>query len=141
MSFEVKVVLDSVAPCGKRLTTITCTSPRIILAEINTHRDRARNAASSRAIPFPVMTRNILDDPFVPIQWGGEQSGMQSAGPIPVELSDYAEQIWREALADAMRHATRLHNIGRSYNEYHRLTSGPRDRKSTRLNSSHSQIS
>ena len=46
-----KVVLDSTCN-GKRLITIECKYWRAIHSEIMTHRDRARNAMSSRAIPF-----------------------------------------------------------------------------------------
>jgi len=47
-----KVVLDSVAPSGVRLTTVELHYWRMIHSEIMTHRDRARNSASSRAVPF-----------------------------------------------------------------------------------------
>ncbi len=47
-----RVVLDSVGPNGKRLISVEMRYWRAIHAEFMTHRDRARNAASSRAIPF-----------------------------------------------------------------------------------------
>lgn len=47
-----KVILDSVGPNGKRIVSVECRYWRAIHSEIMTHRDRARNAASSRAIPF-----------------------------------------------------------------------------------------
>lgn len=50
--FDAKVVLASVGPAGVPIFSIQCTYPRFIHAEIMTHRDRARNAASSRAIPW-----------------------------------------------------------------------------------------
>lgn len=50
--FKAKVVADSVGPNGARITSVEMTYPRFIHAEIMTHRDRARNAASSRAIPW-----------------------------------------------------------------------------------------
>ncbi len=50
--FNAKVVLDSIGPNGKRLITVEARYWRAIHAEIMTHRDRARSAASSRAIPF-----------------------------------------------------------------------------------------
>jgi hypothetical protein len=52
MAFKAKVVLDSVGPNRRRLISVEATYPRFIHAEIMTHRDRARNAASSRAIPW-----------------------------------------------------------------------------------------
>lgn len=108
--FEVKVILDSIAPCGKRLTTITCTSPRIILAEINTHRDRARNAASSRAIPLKTMLRQIEDDPFVPIRFGSEQRGMQTGGEV--DEPGLARAIWLDARDEAIQSAIKLSQLG-----------------------------
>lgn len=47
-----KVVLDSIGPNGKRIVTVEARYWRGIHSELMTHRDRARNAASSRAIPF-----------------------------------------------------------------------------------------
>lgn len=52
MSVYAKVIADSVSPDGQRITTVELRYWRAIHAEIMTHRDRARNAASSRAIPF-----------------------------------------------------------------------------------------
>lgn len=46
------MVLDSVGPNGKRLVSIEARYWRALHSEVMTHRDRARNAASSRAIPF-----------------------------------------------------------------------------------------
>lgn len=38
MMIESKIILDSVNPAGVRLTTVSVTMPRFILAELNTHR-------------------------------------------------------------------------------------------------------
>lgn len=113
--FYCKVILDSMAPCQKRLTTVEIRYPRFIHSEIMTHRDRARNAASSRAIPFPAMCERIDANPVVPLKWGMEQGGMQTGDEIPEKMRPLAKQIWLEACADAMKHARRLHNIGASY--------------------------
>lgn len=110
MAFEVKIIADSVAPCGKRLTTITATFPRIILAEVNTHRDRARNAASSRAIPFPKMLENIMADPFIPIRFGSEQRGMQTGGEVAE--TGLAQAIWLDARDVAIGYAQKLADLG-----------------------------
>lgn len=59
MGFQVKVILDSISPNGKRLTTVEMTYPRFIHAEFMTHRDRARNAASSRAIPWKRLKKSF----------------------------------------------------------------------------------
>jgi hypothetical protein len=87
-----KVILDSVGPNGKRLISVEMRYWRAIHAEFMTHRDRARNAASSRAIPFlrfkdekPVPNCSysyVKDDAFFPEFVGTEQKGMQSGGEL-----------------------------------------------------------
>ena len=47
-----EIIADSRNEFGNRITTFVLTFPRIILAELNTHRMFSRNSASSRAIPF-----------------------------------------------------------------------------------------
>ena len=75
--YEAKVVADSVAN-GVRLTTISVTFPRIVLAEQNTHRVLSRNTASSRAIPIKTRCDAIEANPFVPLAFGKNKKGMQS---------------------------------------------------------------
>jgi hypothetical protein len=115
MQFEVKVIEDSVSPSGKRLTTITATYPRFIHSEIMTHRDRARNAASSRAIPWSKMRQMVATYPVIPIAWGAEQSGMQPSGEIPEKMRGLATEIWLEARDSAIKFADMLARIGEIY--------------------------
>jgi hypothetical protein len=63
---------------GIPLYTFLLTSPRIILAEINTHRVLSRNAASSRAIAIKKQRENVLFDPFIPLSIGENKRGMQA---------------------------------------------------------------
>ena len=51
------------------------TLPRILLAELNTHRQLARNAASSRAIPVTKMQDFIASETYVP-EFASNQAGM-----------------------------------------------------------------
>lgn len=111
MDFAAKIVLDSVAPCGARLTTVELTYPRFIHSEVLTHRDRERNSASSRAIPFEAMIRRIDENPVVPIEWQQEGGGMQGRGEIPEALRPLARAIWLKAYEDAKCHAAALRAI------------------------------
>lgn len=72
-----KIIADSVDPRGNRLTTFVLTFPRMVLAELNTHRMFSRNSASSRAIPFKKMVQAVKDNPFIPVAWQKHHSGMQ----------------------------------------------------------------
>jgi thymidylate synthase ThyX len=71
------VICDSINEHNDRITTIECVVPRIVLAEFNTHRMFSRNSASSRAIPAKKMIQMLRDEPFIPIKWMKQHSGMQ----------------------------------------------------------------
>ena len=44
MTYSAKIILDSLAQNGHRLTTMEVVFPRYILAEFNTHRQFSRNS-------------------------------------------------------------------------------------------------
>ena len=108
MSFDVKVLADSRSPEGFRLTTVEATFPRFILAEFNTHRVFSRNSASSRAIPIAKQIRRVLEHPYVPIEFGSNQPGMQAGPPLTGEAEQTAEQEWLRARDDAVRRVLAL---------------------------------
>lgn len=89
-----KVVCDSLAPHGIRLTTLELTYPRFILAEFNTHRVFSRNSASSRAIPIQKMLRAVLFDPAVPVEWGANRKGMQAGRELRGIKKWLVRRLW-----------------------------------------------
>lgn len=103
MSFEAKVLADSVSPGGHRLTTLEATFPRFVLAEFNTHRVFSRNSASSRAIPIAKQLRRVLEHPYVPIEFGSNQPGMQAGPALAGAKREAAEREWLRARDDAVR--------------------------------------
>jgi thymidylate synthase ThyX len=103
MSFDAKVLADSRSPAGHRLTTLEATFPRFVLAEFNTHRVFSRNSASSRAIPIAKQLRRVLEHPYVPIEFGSNQPGMQAGAPLAGERKAAAEREWLSARDDAVR--------------------------------------
>ncbi len=101
---RVKIVADSITDGACRLITWCWTYQRMIHAEIMTHRDRARNAASSRAIPAATLRHRVLDLPAVPVHWGANQRGMQADNEIADKNAAY--DWWIEARnSAAMWHA------------------------------------
>ena len=78
MPIEAKVILDSIAPLGERITTLQTKSPKFIDAECRTHRMLSQNSSSSRAIPFLKM----CDDVYIPEDLRGAQPGMQGYEPM-----------------------------------------------------------
>ena len=77
MSISAIVVGDSKTKHGHCITSLMVTFPRIILAELNTHRILSKNSASSRAIPFLTMLKSVMTNSFIPIAWQKNHSGMQ----------------------------------------------------------------
>jgi thymidylate synthase ThyX len=74
--YKAQIVADS--SCNNsRITSMLLTYPRIIHSEFMTHRMFARNAASSRAIPFKKMVKDVIENIFIPIAWQKHHSGMQ----------------------------------------------------------------
>jgi thymidylate synthase ThyX len=103
MGFDATVLADSISSAGHRLTTLEATFPRFVLAEFNTHRVFSRNSASSRAIPIAKQLRRVIEDPYVPIEFGSNQPGMQAGPPLVGEERAAAEQEWLKARDDAVR--------------------------------------
>lgn len=104
-----KVIAHSKNEFGNELLTVIVTFPRYILAELNTHRMLSKNSASSRAIPFEKMMDSVLNNPFVPIAWQKEHSGMQGSEYItdPKEI-EKLNSIWLQARLDAIHRAQDL---------------------------------
>ncbi|HEY0076590.1 MAG TPA: FAD-dependent thymidylate synthase [Abditibacteriaceae bacterium] len=100
--YQAKILADSIAPCGKRLTTFEVTYPRFVHSELMTHRMFSRNSASSRAIPIEKMIQRVVDDPAMPVYWGANQKGMQAEQELSEEEKKVAIQEWLNARNDAI---------------------------------------
>lgn len=133
---SVKIILDSISPEGKRLTTMHWRYPRFIHSEVMTHRLFSRNARSSRAVPGKTLIAELLNGAaVVPLHWGKNQRGMQAFEEMPhvveyvikgedgVDRSFFArrEQFWESALNDAVTYAQRYESMGFHKQVYNRL--------------------
>lgn len=95
--------------------------PRIVLAELNTHRMLAKSTSSSRAIPVEKIISRIQGETARPI-WSKNQSGMQGeilndADPTVEE----ANRMWDEARDAAIKHARALMDMGIHKQDANRL--------------------
>lgn len=106
------IIADSKNTSGQRITSFVCTFPRIILAEINTHRMLSRNSASSRAIPFEKMLERVENDPFIPIKWMKDHSGMQGNEYMDERDAEVAKSAWLMAKIRAVEQAKYLSERG-----------------------------
>lgn len=64
--------------------------PKIILAQINTHRTLSKNAASSRAVPFFKNIMNIIENPYLPF-FTKNKKGMQ--GDLVDDKDEYLSYL------------------------------------------------
>ena len=108
-----EIIADSIDNKGKRITSFIVTIPRIILAELNTHRVLSRNSASSRAIPFVKMLDAVKTNPFIPIAWMKDHSGMQGNEFFTEEGQIKAlEEAYLAGRDNAVKTAESLSNLG-----------------------------
>ena len=107
------IIADSINNKGKRITSFIVTIPRIVLAELNTHRVLSRNSASSRAIPFTKMLEMVKKTPFIPIRWMKEHTGMQGNEYFTEENDIKAlEAAYLAGRDNAVATAESLSNLG-----------------------------
>lgn len=110
MTITAKIVADSIAENGSRITTFVLKYPRFIHSEFMTHRAFSRNASSSRAIPFEKQIKMIEEDPAMPLEFRANQKGMQAGEAIGDQKK--AESYWNRAKNQAIKYAECLHRLG-----------------------------
>ena len=100
-------ICDSVSEAGIRITTFEIEYPRIVHSELLTHSMLARNAASSRAIPFAKMQEQLTAKP---VRFGKNVSGMQDSGDHAawVIMRDINQECYGLSPEAAWAHAKEL---------------------------------
>lgn len=109
--YQVKVIADSVSDAA-RVTSFQVTYPRFILAEVNTHRIIAKSTESSRAVPVRKRISAVLSDPFVPLAFGKNQSGMQARETLEGLKHTVSRWAWLGAAFTAAGWASILDRLG-----------------------------
>lgn len=109
-----KIVADSINESGNRITSLVVVIPRIVLAELNTHRALSKNSASSRAIPFKKMAKMVEENPFIPIAFQKDHKGMQGTEYFTEEeiKKNGIIEEWLGARDYALHRANVLHEKG-----------------------------
>lgn len=110
MTTTAQIIAHSITDDGQEILSFEIEYPRIILAELNTHRALSKNSASSRAIPIQTFIDQIDSNPAMPSAWGMNQAGMQAGE----EVQNVAEAIsaWIAASKDAIKHSKILQGLG-----------------------------
>jgi len=112
MGHKVTILADSISEIGDRITTFEATYPRIIHAEVMTHRVLSRCAASSRAIPVSKLIKAVEDNPYIPSHWGKNQKGMKADVELNASQKQRARGSWLRARDKAVASARELLSIG-----------------------------
>lgn len=99
MTVTAEIIADSINEAGIRITTFELDYPRIVHAELMTHREFSRNASSSRAIPTKTILERVMSDPAMPTFFGKNQAGMQDAGEHFELINGYTPQEWWKLMA------------------------------------------
>jgi thymidylate synthase ThyX len=108
---EAKIVEDSLAPSGVRLTTFVLTYPRFIHSEMMTHRAFSRNASSSRAIPVKKQIQMVVDNPAIPLAFTKNKPGMQGGEALDEAAHFLAVGAWLTARDQAVKQAKALADL------------------------------
>lgn len=108
-----RIVADSINESGNRITSLVIVIPRIVLAELNTHRALSKNSASSRAIPYKRMLNLVQEEPFIPLAFQKDHKGMQGTEYF-TEIADKNNCInmWLDARDKAVASAKELNEFG-----------------------------
>ena len=107
-----RIVADSISAAGVRMLTMELEFPRIILAELNTHRMLSKNSASSRAIPVARMIELIDENPAMPVHWGQNQAGMSANMELSEIHRDAVKSTWIAAKDMALAFVRVLNSVG-----------------------------
>lgn len=110
--FFAEILAHSIGPDGQEAVTFKVRFPRIVLAELNTHRVFSKNTSSSRAIPINKMISHVFNNMFFPVWWGANQPGMQANNQLIGARLKLAKFAWRTFGVSACAAAWIMDKIG-----------------------------
>ena len=105
---KVEIVADSINQQNDRLTSMVLTYPRIIHAEMMTHRMFSRNASSSRAVPVDKMIKAVRENTFCPFEFQKAHKGMQGSEYFIGKDKQECVDLWLESAELALQQAEKM---------------------------------
>lgn len=112
MPTKAEIIADNESPDGVRITSFLVTYPRIILAELNTHRVIAKSSASSRALPVKKKIAEVAAYPFIPTLFGKNKKGMQADETLNEHEHRQALEVWNTMITASLKAAALLEKLG-----------------------------
>lgn len=102
-----KIVKDSISSLGYRITTIQVHYPRLMHADLMTHREFSRNFSGSRAIPTDTVFKGIEEDLVLPLKYLKNRSGMSGDETLKSEkvfkCINIIEKMWKDVKASVTK--------------------------------------
>jgi hypothetical protein len=112
MTITAKTIEHSIAPHGGELITLELCLPERIHKEILRHRMFSFSVMSTRATPYRVMRNEVMENPYIPLVWTWNGTGMQPKEEMPPEEVAFALDSWMTARDDAVFEADQLDKLG-----------------------------
>ena len=109
---KVEIVADSINQQNDRLISMVLTYPRIIHAELLTHRMLSRNASSSRAVPVQKMIEAVRNNTFCPFEFQKAHTGMQGSEYFIGKDKQDCIDLWLESAELALQQAEKMQKKG-----------------------------
>lgn len=95
-----EVVQHSKSPEGKSIVTMCIKYGLIVHGEFLRHRVFSSSVKSNRAIPMPVIRKEVIDNPYIPVWFGAAQKGMSAANEVTHKGAAVA--LWKFARYPAL---------------------------------------
>jgi thymidylate synthase ThyX len=114
----VEIIADSINEYDKRLTTFVIDFPKVIQAELNTHRMLSKSSGSSRAIKTDRFIKDIELNPFIPI-WNTNKAGMQGNKLEDEILLKELNMFWIESMNDNIN---KVRTLSEKYNVHKQIS-------------------
>ena len=112
MKNKVYIVGHSLSPQSAETISVLATYPRIIHAEMLTHRMFSRNASSSRAVPVQKMIEAVKNNTFCPFEFQKAHKGMQGSEYFTDEDKEDCIKLWLESAELALQQAEKMKEKG-----------------------------
>lgn len=108
MTVKVEFIQGSICNVtGTVITTLVCEYPRVIHAQLLTHRVFSKNSSSTRAVPLKAAIQQIRDNPAKYI-WTENQSGMQGKVITDPDKLERIKETFNNAKRSAIAFARAL---------------------------------
>ena len=112
MKPTVEIIADSIAPNGKRITTLRSIYWLCIHPEHLRHGPISHSVASGRAIPISRTIEQVTDNPWYPSQYGKTHKGMQHSEVFTGDDVHELDKLWLETSRLMLEQVEKFNKIG-----------------------------